>query len=76
MRKFCTPQQLRDVVHKFVPASCPMYASMLQYIDKLPVPAVDESSVEEKEGTGKRHFLMKAIRTLSVFAQSILGSIK
>ena len=41
-------------MHKFVPASCPTYASMLQYIDKLPVPAVDESSVEEKEGNVKR----------------------
>ena len=50
MRKFCTPAQLRDVVQKFVPSSSPMHDVMLQFIEKLPNPVIEEPSAEEKEG--------------------------
>ena len=53
-----------------------MYASMLQYIDKLPVPAVNESSVEEKEGTGKRHHFYESNLRITRVSVKFVGKHK
>jgi hypothetical protein len=49
VRKYASAEQLKEVVLKFVPSSCPVYEIMIQYIDKLPAGTTEESS-EEKQG--------------------------